>query len=108
VIEACAIVYDASAAARMTAYVVTRDGSTPEIDSLEAMLPSYMIPRRVLQVGTLPLNANGKVDYHLLRVQGEQLSEDWQTQRIINEVEGMTHQDVLSALAHAASSPMEK
>jgi amino acid adenylation domain-containing protein len=108
-VEACAAVCGAPAGgpAQITAYVVGRDGRVPEFESLETILPGYMVPSRFLPLGALPLNANGKVDYQCLRDRGEQLSEEWQAQRIIDEVERMTEEDVISALARASASPRE-
>jgi amino acid adenylation domain-containing protein len=108
-IEDCAVVYDAHAggSARIIAYVVPTEEWTSDLEGLDAILPSYMVPGRVLPLGTLPLNANGKVDYRCLRDQGEQLSGEWQTQRILDEVERMTEQDVVRALERVAASPAE-
>ena len=36
-------------------------------DSLAGVLPDYMIPRMVVMLDALPLNANGKVDRKALR-----------------------------------------
>jgi acyl-coenzyme A synthetase/AMP-(fatty) acid ligase len=37
------------------------------IGALKARLPAYMMPRRVIAMQHLPLNAGGKVDRHALR-----------------------------------------
>jgi amino acid adenylation domain-containing protein len=105
-VDECAVVYHARAAgpAIITAYVVAANDHAPDLAPLDAMLPAYMIPGRVLPVGTLPLNANGKVDYRCLRDRGEQLSEEWQTQRILDDVERMTEDDVVSALQRVADA----
>ncbi len=91
----------------LTAFVVSVDGSTPDLQRLAEILPSYMMPRKILSLRSLPLNANGKVDYSLLRQQGEQLSEEWQAQRIVDEVERMSEEDVMAALDRAAGDLFE-
>jgi len=105
-IEDCAVVYDprAEGSARLVAYVVPADDRTADLESLTAILPTSMIPGRVLRLGTLPLNANGKVDYRCLRDRGEQLADEWQMQRILDDVERMTEADVISALARATDA----
>ena len=37
------------------------------ISVLQARMPSYMMPRRVIAMQSMPLNASGKVDRHALR-----------------------------------------
>ncbi|GAA1691482.1 hypothetical protein GCM10009745_41020 [Kribbella yunnanensis] len=86
----------------LTAFVVPAGRSTPDLRRLAEILPAYMMPNRVLSLGALPLNANNKVDYGLLRRHGEQLSGEWQAQRIVDEVERMSEEDVLAALDRAA------
>ena len=51
---------------RLVAYVVPRDGATPDTAELrrflDAELPAYMVPSAFVTLEALPLNANGKVD----------------------------------------------
>jgi acyl-coenzyme A synthetase/AMP-(fatty) acid ligase len=56
---------------QLVAYVVLRTGlQAPSIQVvaalLEKVLPSYMIPKIVIAVNALPLNANGKIDRNAL------------------------------------------
>ena len=34
---------------------------------LSALVPSYMVPRRIIAVDSFPLNTNGKIDKNQLR-----------------------------------------
>ncbi len=56
----------AEAEAELHAYVVPRPGATADEGALRrrlaARLPDYMLPRTVLLVDALPLNANGKLE----------------------------------------------
>jgi len=38
----------------------------PEIDALRKLLPDYMVPAHLVQIDSLPLSANGKIDYRSL------------------------------------------
>jgi amino acid adenylation domain-containing protein len=55
---------------RLVAYVVDQEPETVSIENLqtylEAQLPGYMLPSAFVVLKTLPLNANGKVDYAAL------------------------------------------
>ncbi|MGK8553745.1 non-ribosomal peptide synthase/polyketide synthase [Nocardia gipuzkoensis] len=56
---------DPSAGDRLVAYVVGADGAidTQRLGAaLAAELPSYMVPSTVIELTSLPLNANGKLD----------------------------------------------
>lgn len=52
---------------RLVAYVVARQGSTPDSADLrrflELRLPAYLVPSYFIEIGALPLNSNGKLDY---------------------------------------------
>ncbi|HEX4487720.1 MAG TPA: non-ribosomal peptide synthetase, partial [Terriglobales bacterium] len=51
---------------RLVAYLVTKSGDTPQRAQLRAFaadkLPDYMIPSRFVELASLPLTANGKID----------------------------------------------
>jgi amino acid adenylation domain-containing protein len=51
---------------RLVAYLVTRDGSTPDTqvmrDHLRAALPDYMVPTHFVVLEKFPLTSSGKVD----------------------------------------------
>jgi amino acid adenylation domain-containing protein len=69
--EAAGIVRaDVSGEKRIAAYVVAdlEESRTKDIlrNFLAEMLPEYMVPSVIVQLETLPLNANGKVDRHAL------------------------------------------
>ncbi|MBP2231644.1 amino acid adenylation domain-containing protein [Azospirillum agricola] len=53
-------------AARLVAHVARTDGAAPTEAELRAhcraLLPAYMVPRRILVHAALPLSANGKID----------------------------------------------
>lgn len=40
-------------------------------------LPTYMVPRRIVQMAALPLNGNGKLDYVALEERARQLCSSW-------------------------------
>ena len=68
------VVRDHHGAARLTAYVVTRQtAAAPPPDPTElrimltARLPRYMLPHRIVEVDDIPLTGNGKLDEHWLR-----------------------------------------
>ncbi|SDZ37841.1 non-ribosomal peptide synthase domain TIGR01720, partial [Thermoactinomyces sp. DSM 45892] len=57
---------------RLVAYVVGA-GSTPEWrEHLKAQLPSYMVPSHFVEMETLPLTSNGKIDRKALPIPEEQ------------------------------------
>jgi amino acid adenylation domain-containing protein len=65
---AAVMVRDADAdAQRLVAYVVPRNGTTPDDKKLgtflKDQLPSYMVPDTFVVLDSLPLNRSGKVDY---------------------------------------------
>jgi acyl-CoA synthetase (AMP-forming)/AMP-acid ligase II len=47
------------------------EGTLPEtsdlLDFLKARLPDYMIPSKIINQETFPLNANGKIDRNMLK-----------------------------------------
>jgi len=51
---------------RLVAYIVTNDGSLPEIDQLRSFLaenlPDHMVPSVFVELAEMPLTASGKVD----------------------------------------------
>jgi len=53
-------------ARRLLAYVVPRPGASLDLPVLRALLsarlPSYMVPAQILEIDSMPLSANGKVD----------------------------------------------
>jgi amino acid adenylation domain-containing protein len=57
---------DAPGEKALVAYLVPRDGQTPEVRELRqflaAKLPPYMVPATFVTLAALPLSANGKVD----------------------------------------------
>ncbi|MFC5665020.1 serine hydrolase, partial [Kitasatospora misakiensis] len=51
----------------LVAYVVTTDGTTPDVRThLADSLPDYMVPAAVMTIDTIPLTTNGKVDHRAL------------------------------------------
>lgn len=57
---------------RLVGHIVPADPAEPPTDdelrtALLAALPSYMVPNRFLQEESLPISANGKIDYKALR-----------------------------------------
>ena len=64
--EAVAVANESSSGTRLVAYICAAEGES--IDSalirerLGQTLPDYMVPSVVVELGKLPLNANGKVD----------------------------------------------
>jgi amino acid adenylation domain-containing protein len=59
---------------RLVAYIVPRDGASPQGEVLRSFLsiklPEYMLPSTVVTLETLPLTPNGKVDRRALPVPG--------------------------------------
>jgi acyl-CoA synthetase (AMP-forming)/AMP-acid ligase II len=57
------------------AWVVAEPGTAPTSDDIighcRTLLAPYKLPRRVVLVAGLPVNANGKVDRHALTSGGE-------------------------------------
>ncbi|NEC91720.1 non-ribosomal peptide synthetase [Streptomyces sp. SID12501] len=55
---------------QLVGYAVPATGATPDPDTVlervTAALPDYMVPRRLVLLGTLPLTTNGKVDHRAL------------------------------------------
>lgn len=71
--------HDISANLRLVAYVVVQGNyfDAGELrDFLKKNLPGYMIPAVFVQMETLPLTANGKVDYRALPQPQEETRED--------------------------------
>ncbi|MFP2902834.1 non-ribosomal peptide synthetase, partial [Corallococcus sp. 4LFB] len=64
--EAAVVARGTGADKRLIGYVTARDGQSLDPDTLKASLkqrlPEYMVPAALVVLGTLPLNANGKVD----------------------------------------------
>jgi acyl-coenzyme A synthetase/AMP-(fatty) acid ligase/aryl carrier-like protein len=59
---------------RLLAFVTASEGVTLDVDQVRRQLrtlPEVMIPAAVIQLGELPLNANGKVDRQALRARHE-------------------------------------
>lgn len=53
----------------LVAFVTGHDINEGEmIDRCRSLLPAYMVPKRVVVVDSLPLNANGKIDRNALRI----------------------------------------
>ena len=70
IVRAC-VLYNAQSE-RITAFVACPDeGLTLRAlnDSLRERLPDYMLPRRLVRMDELPLNANGKIDRTYLKTQ---------------------------------------
>ncbi len=67
-VQVCVVVAreDAPGEKALVAYLVPRDGQTPEFRELRqflaAKLPSYMVPGAFVTLAALPLSANGKID----------------------------------------------
>jgi amino acid adenylation domain-containing protein len=61
---------DGAAEKRLVAYVVNAPDTTLRVDEvrsfLQKNLPEYMVPAVIVSLATLPLTANGKLDYHAL------------------------------------------
>jgi amino acid adenylation domain-containing protein len=68
-VKAAAVVVPTGARDRLCAYVVLRPGATPQQcrAHLAQELPGYMIPADIVELGELPLTANGKLDRVALR-----------------------------------------
>lgn len=49
------------------AFVVGSVDEATALDNCRELLPDYVVPSRILTIEEMPLNANGKVDYHALR-----------------------------------------
>lgn len=68
----------------INAYVILKDNcqlNRKELHRyLESKLPSYMLPKKVIQLNEYPLNANKKLDLKALTVQNAQLMHAVQTQ----------------------------
>lgn len=58
-------------------YVTARDGATVDVEALIAecrkQLPVFMVPHKVVERPTMPINANGKIDRSLLRQEADGL-----------------------------------
>lgn len=82
VLETAVIGYSKEGLVRPRAYVVARDGSSPELASdlqvfARARLAGHKYPRDIRVVSELPRTANGKLDRAALRVAAEhELAED--------------------------------
>jgi non-ribosomal peptide synthase protein (TIGR01720 family) len=63
--------------AELCAYLVSQDEKELEVsqlrESLSQELPVYMLPAEFVQVDTIPLTRNGKVDFKKLETMGEKL-----------------------------------
>ena len=63
--------------AELCAYLVTRDQKELEVsylrEQLSRELPSYMLPSEFVQVESIPLTRNGKVDFKKLAAMGKKL-----------------------------------
>ncbi|GLQ87914.1 non-ribosomal peptide synthetase [Dyella flagellata] len=99
-IEACAVLLHnrADGIVRIHAYVVAASGWVPDHERLAALLPAYMLPHQFLQVASLPLNSNGKVDYTCLRERGEALAEDWRMQQVLAHIECLSDEEAARLL----------
>lgn len=66
VVKECAVVYQTlgDGLGQIVAFVATQAGTAPEdlLKQVAAVVPPYMVPRRVRGVDGLPKNANGKID----------------------------------------------
>ena len=76
---------------RLAAYVVPRDPLQPPSAEqlrahLAAVLPSYMVPDQFIILGTMPLNANGKVDRQALPAPGAAPEEEFVAPRSAMEM----------------------
>ncbi|NOK15332.1 phosphopantetheine-binding protein, partial [Corallococcus exercitus] len=64
--EAAVVARGTGADKRLIGYVTAREGHALDPDTLKASLkqrlPEYMVPAVLVVLGTMPLNANGKVD----------------------------------------------
>ena len=61
-------VSDDGAAEGVVGFVCRSDRSAQDIVmACRSILPSYMVPKRIISIDSLPLNANGKVDRKALR-----------------------------------------
>lgn len=65
---------------RLVAYVVPRQGRTPDVDDLRALamrhLPTHLVPSAFVPVDHLPLTPNGKLDKAALPTPGQRESAD--------------------------------
>ncbi len=68
--QAAVIVRDDSGERRLVGYVAMRGGAPADVEALRAhlhqTLPDHMIPAAMVQLETLPLSANGKLDRNAL------------------------------------------
>ena len=68
-VHSAAVLIDGAGAERsLLAFVMSdKDVAVDLLDYLDRQLPSYMVPRAIVRLDTLPLSANGKVDRAALR-----------------------------------------
>ena len=68
--EAVAVANESSSGTRLVAYICAAEGESVDSalirERLGQTLPDYMVPSVVVELATLPLNANGKVDRRAL------------------------------------------
>jgi len=64
--EAVVVARDGPVGTRLVAYVSAQPGKTVDVGQvrqrLSRQLPGHMVPSAIVELGSLPLNANGKVD----------------------------------------------
>ena len=69
----CAVREDTPGDLRLVAYVVAAN-SSPNVESIRAMLteqlPAHMVPTAIVEIDSMPLTPNGKVDRNALPVPG--------------------------------------
>jgi Acyl-coenzyme A synthetases/AMP-(fatty) acid ligases len=71
-VEECAVIYQklGEGLGQILAFVATSAPLSPEglLHKTAAIVPTYMMPRRVIIMNVLPKNANGKIDRVALHV----------------------------------------
>lgn len=74
VAQAAVAIHETKGTKRLVAYLVAREGATPDNDAvlsgLRARLPEYMLPSILMWIASMPLTPHGKVDRKALPAPG--------------------------------------
>ncbi|WP_342404180.1 amino acid adenylation domain-containing protein [Brevibacillus sp. FSL K6-2834] len=88
---------------QLVAYIVMKDGRTPELPKIREYLlerlPTYMVPSRIMTIPSIPLTSNGKIDRRALPSPDDMvpLTQD-DIQLPTNEIEERVAKDVFQVL----------